>query len=103
MMAKTLQTLAEQFAAQALRESRPDRATDVLHLGRILVDLAEAISARLESFDDSLARLRRANQNGADVEDQAPLNFTAAGQLPPPWDEGFEPRSVDCLRLVRDQ
>jgi hypothetical protein len=101
-MAITLQTFAEDFAAQALRESQFGRATDLLRFARALVPLADDISARLESLDEALARLRQANEQHSDIELHRPSYSTAAGQWPPPWDEGFEPRSVDCLRLVRD-
>jgi hypothetical protein len=102
-MAITLQSFAEDLAAQALRESESGGATDLLRFARVLVVLADDISARLERLDEALARLRQANEQHSDIELHRSSYSTAAGQRPPPWDEGFEPRSVDCLRLVRSQ
>jgi len=101
-MAITLQTFAEDLAAQALRESESGRATDLLRFARVLVGLADDVSARLERLDEALARFRPAIEEGADIREQGSSFSTAPGHWPPPWDEGFEPRSVDCLRLVRD-
>ena len=102
-MAITLQTFAEGLAAQALRESEPGRATDMLRFARVLVGLADDISSRLERLDAALGRLRQANDEHSDFKEHGPSYATAAGQWPPPWNEGFEPRSVDCLRMVSAQ